>query len=70
LSLADAKDSALRGRAARVLPGGIYGHQSAAALPAGFPQFFERGLGCRVWDVDGKEHIDFLCSYGPIVLAR
>jgi glutamate-1-semialdehyde 2,1-aminomutase len=30
----------------------------------------ERGEGCRVWDADGNEYIDFMCSYGPIVLGH
>ena len=60
----------LRARARRVIPGGMYGHQSAASLPPGFPQFMERGQGCRVWDVDGREYIDFMCSFGPIVLGH
>jgi len=34
------------------------------------PYFFERGQGCRVWDVDGNEYIDLMCSYGPIVLGH
>jgi glutamate-1-semialdehyde 2,1-aminomutase len=63
-------DEALRARARQVVPGGMYGHQNAASLPAGFPQFMERGRGCRVWDADGREYIDFLCSYGPIVLGH
>jgi glutamate-1-semialdehyde 2,1-aminomutase len=53
-----------------VIPNGMYGHQSAARLPEGYPQFFERGLGCRVWDVDGNEYVDFMCSYGPIILGH
>ncbi len=63
-------DTALRERAARVLPGGMYGHQSAARMPEGFPQFFERGEGSHIWDVDGNEYIDYMCSYGPIVLGH
>ena len=35
-----------------------------------YPYFFERGEGCRVWDVDGNEYIDLMCSYGPIVLGH
>jgi len=58
-------------RALKVVPGGIHGHQSPAMLVAGaHPYFFERGLGCRVWDVDGNEYIDYMCSYGPIVLGH
>ncbi len=48
-------DAALRRRAAAVIPGGMYGHQSAAQLPPGFPQFMVRGRGARVWDADGNE---------------
>jgi glutamate-1-semialdehyde 2,1-aminomutase len=48
----------------------MYGHQSAATLPEPFPQFLDRGRGCRVWDVDGREYVDFVCSFGPIVLGH
>src|SRR5436190_1021407 len=65
-----AKDVAARARAAAAIPGGMYGHQNAARLPEGFPQFLERGQGCRIWDTDGNEYIDFMCSYGPIVLGH
>lgn len=64
------RDAALRERAQRVIPGGMYGHQSALRLPEGYPQFFARGEGCHVWDVDGNEYVDFMCAYGPIVLGH
>ena len=57
----------LRKRAAKVLPRGMYGHMSLRGLPDGYPQFFERADGCRLWDVDGNEYIDFMCSYGPMI---
>lgn len=63
-------DADLRARAAKVVPGGMYGHMNGAHLPAAFPQFFARGDGPRVWDVDGNEYIDLMCSYGPIVLGH
>jgi glutamate-1-semialdehyde 2,1-aminomutase len=63
-------DAALRERARRVTPGGMTGHLNAAALPAGYPQFFQRGQGCRVWDVDGRGFIDFMCSWGPNLLGH
>ena len=63
-------DTALRQRARRVTPGGMTGHLNAAALPAGYPQFFQRGDGCRVWDVDGRGFIDFMCSWGPNLLGH
>jgi glutamate-1-semialdehyde 2,1-aminomutase len=63
-------DAAWRDRARAVMPNGMYGHQSARMLPEGYPQFMVRGEGGRVWDVDGNEYIDFMCSYGPIVLGH
>ncbi len=63
-------DSNLRQRARAVIPNGMWGHQNASMLPEGYPQFFSRGQGCRVWDVDGREYIDFMCSWGPIILGH
>lgn len=68
--LANSKDTALRTRARQVIPGGLWGHLNAANLPEGYPQFFARGEGCRVVDVDGREFVDFMCSWGPIVLGH
>jgi glutamate-1-semialdehyde 2,1-aminomutase len=63
-------DEQLRRRARAVIPGGMYGHQSAGPLPPEFPQFMQEGLGARVWDVDGNEYVDLMCSYGPVVLGH
>ena len=63
-------DRELRERASRVIPGGVWGHQRAAVQPRGYPQFFSGGNGARVRDVDGREYIDFMCSWGPIVLGH
>ncbi|WP_210242015.1 aminotransferase class III-fold pyridoxal phosphate-dependent enzyme [Mesorhizobium sp. B2-7-1] len=62
-------DDALRARAKRVIPGGMWGHQNAPRLPAGYPQYFSRAQGCRSWDADGREYIDFLCGWGPMILG-
>jgi glutamate-1-semialdehyde 2,1-aminomutase len=65
------RSNALMERACRVVPGGVYGHQSPQLLvPGSYPIFLARGKGCRIWDVDGNEYIDFMCSYGPIVLGH
>ncbi|MDX2238383.1 MAG: aminotransferase class III-fold pyridoxal phosphate-dependent enzyme [Hyphomonadaceae bacterium] len=58
-------DAAWRARAAKVIPGGMYGHQATTLLPDGFPQFFARAEGARLWDVDGRMFIDMMCGYGP-----
>ena len=63
-------DKALRARARQVIPGGMWGHLNAAPLPPGYPQFFARADGCRVWDVDGREYVDLMCSWGPILLGH
>jgi len=69
MAWSNARNQALRERARQVIPGGMYGHMSTALLPAEFPQFFQRGQGCRVWDVDDNEYVDFLCAYGPNLLG-
>ena len=63
-------DQRLRERAVAVIPGGMYGHQSAVSLPAAYPQFMRGGRGARIWDVDGNEYVDLMCSYGPVVLGH
>ncbi len=68
--LLNSTDSTLRGRAARVIPGGLWGHLDAAKLPDGYPQFFARAEGCRLTDVDGRQFVDLMCSWGPIVLGH
>ena len=67
--LRNSADADLRERARRVIPGGMWGHQNAARIPADYPQFFSRGEGCRLWDADGREYIDFMCAWGPMVLG-
>ncbi len=62
---------ALFERAKKVVPGGIYGHQTPLLLtPGSYPSFFARGKGAHIWDVDGNEYIDYMCSYGPIVVGH
>lgn len=58
-------DKALRERAARVIPGGMYGHQAVGALPECYPQFFARADGAWLWDMDGNQLLDLMCAYGP-----
>jgi glutamate-1-semialdehyde 2,1-aminomutase len=48
----------------------MYGHLSTARFTDDYPQFFSRGEGARIWDVDGREFIDLMCSFGPILLGH
>lgn len=63
-------DAGLRARAGRVIPGGLWGHLNAANLPPGYPQFFTGAEGCRLRDADGREFIDFMCAWGPVILGH
>ena len=66
----DNNDHSLRQRARRVIPGGQWGHMNAAALPEGYPQYFTEAEGCRIRDANGREYVDLMCSWGPIVLGH
>jgi len=57
-------------RARRVLPGGVDSPVRAYRSVGGDPVFIARGNGARVWDVDGIEYIDYVCSYGPLILGH
>ena len=61
----------LHERALEVIPMGTQTHSKAprAALREVEPCFLARGEGCRVWDVDDNEYIDFRCALGPISLG-
>jgi glutamate-1-semialdehyde 2,1-aminomutase len=64
-----AVDARYRERARRVIPNGMYGHLNTSRLSEHYPQFLTRGEGARVWDVDGREFIDLMCTFGPILLG-
>ncbi|WP_298284369.1 aminotransferase class III-fold pyridoxal phosphate-dependent enzyme [Novosphingobium sp.] len=67
--LSNAADQSLRARAAKVVPNGMYGHESTILLPASYPQFFQRAEGAHIWDADGNRYLDFMCAYGPNLLG-
>ncbi len=57
-------------RAARVIPGGVYGSKAPGFLvPGAYPVYIERAKGCRMWDADGNEYIDYLCGYGSQIVG-
>jgi len=62
-------DASLRERASKVIPNGMYGHESTVLLPRSFPQFFVRSEGAYLWDADGNRYLDFMCAYGPNLLG-
>ena len=56
--------------AQRVLPGGVNSPVRACRAVGTYPRFLERGLGSHVWDADGQEYIDLICSWGPLILGH
>ena len=53
-----------------LMPGGVNSPARAWTAVGGEPLFIDRGEGARVWDVDGNEYIDYVCSWGPLVLGH
>jgi glutamate-1-semialdehyde 2,1-aminomutase len=64
------KNAELFSIAKRVMPGGVSSPVRAFKSVGGDPIIVERAKGCKIWDVEGKEYIDFLCSWGPIILGH
>ncbi|HKJ25021.1 MAG TPA: glutamate-1-semialdehyde 2,1-aminomutase [Myxococcota bacterium] len=60
----------LMARARRVIPGGVNSPVRAYGAVGGPPPFLERGKGCHVFDVDGNEYVDYVGSWGPLILGH
>ena len=56
--------------AKKLIPGGVQKARHPKNFTDQYPIFMERGEGAHVWDVDGNEYIDWLLSYGPLVLGH
>ena len=57
-------------RAQKSIPGGVNSPVRAFRSVGGAPRFFTRGEGARVWDADGKPYIDYVGSWGPLILGH
>src|SRR5690242_5196374 len=56
--------------ASRVIPGGVNSPVRAFRAVGGAPPFIERGEGARIIDADGRAYIDFVGSWGPLILGH
>jgi len=56
--------------ASRLLPGGVNSPVRAFRGVGGTPFFTQRAKGSRLWDVDGNEYIDYVSSWGPMILGH
>ena len=54
----------------KVIPGGVNSPVRAFRSVGGTPRFFARGAGPRVWDADGKAYLDYVGSWGPLILGH
>lgn len=64
------RSSAAFRAAKRVIPGGVNSPVRAFGSVGLTPRFIERAKGARIWDVDGNEYIDYVGSWGPMILGH
>ncbi|MEN9627490.1 MAG: glutamate-semialdehyde -aminomutase [Pseudomonadota bacterium] len=57
-------------RAQRVIPGGVNSPVRAFRAVGGTPRFIHRAQGAYLWDVEGKRYIDYIGSWGPMILGH
>src|SRR5512138_3697137 len=60
----------LFGEAQQLIPGGVNSPVRAFRSVGGVPRFIERGEGPYLWDADGNRYIDYVLSWGPLVLGH
>ena len=64
------KNEDLFERAQRVIPGGVNSPVRAFRAVGGTPRFFERASGPHLWDADGRRYIDYVGSWGPMIVGH
>ena len=64
------KSETLFAEALRYIPGGVNSPVRAFRAVGGQPFFVNRAKGSRIWDVDGREYIDYVCTWGPAILGH
>ena len=64
------RSRALFERAQLSIPGGVNSPVRAFRSVGGTPPFIARGEGSHIWDADGNRYIDYVCSWGPLILGH
>ena len=64
------KSQALFARAQAIMPGGVSSPVRSFRSVGGSPLIASHSAGSRIWDVDGNEYLDFVMSYGPLLLGH
>jgi glutamate-1-semialdehyde 2,1-aminomutase len=60
----------LQKRAEKLIPGGVNSPVRAFRAVGGDPPFIVRGEGSHIWDADGNEYVDYIGSWGPMILGH
>src|SRR5580765_8318626 len=68
--ISSAKSEELFAEALQYIPGGVNSPVRAFRAVGGQPFFVNKAKGARVWDVDGNEYIDYVCTWGPAILGH
>src|SRR3712207_5381200 len=68
--LKNTKSEAIFKEAVKYIPGGVNSPVRAFGSVGLNPIFIDRAEGCKIYDVDGNEYIDYICSWGPLMLGH
>ncbi|MDQ6905424.1 MAG: glutamate-1-semialdehyde 2,1-aminomutase [Chloroflexota bacterium] len=69
-TITQTRSDELFAEAQRVIPGGVNSPVRAFRAVGGHPRFIERGEGAYLYDVDGQRYIDYVLSWGPLILGH
>jgi len=64
------KSKILFEKAKNLIPGGVNSPVRAGKAVSVDPPFIARGEGCYLWDIEGNQYIDYVCSWGPMILGH
>ena len=64
------KSKAIFEKAKKLIPGGVNSPVRAGKAVEVDPRFIARAEGCFLWDIEGNRYIDYVCSWGPLILGH
>jgi glutamate-1-semialdehyde aminotransferase len=70
MNATETRSAEIMSRARAIFPGGVNSPVRAFRGVGGEPFVVARGEGARIWDVDGREYIDYVLSWGPLILGH
>jgi glutamate-1-semialdehyde 2,1-aminomutase len=68
--LNNAKSLEAWGRSQHFIPGGVNSPVRNFSKVGGYPRFIQRGAGSKIYDIDGNQYIDYVASWGPLILGH